>query len=122
MLNKESRSYFQRAFALSGSVFQEYIFTKANHVQIIQDCSNITEIRKLTEYLKTENSSELLNCPLSESDRDCWVAVIESNRTKDAFLTKTPEQIYNASTDEAPIMDTMVSFTGQVVYLCVGCR
>lgn len=118
MLNKESRSYFQRAYAASGSVFQPYVFTKANHVQIIQACSNATKIENLLGYLKNSNSSELLNCPPTETQSlEVWVPIIERNGTKNAFLTKTPEEIYNNG-GEAPIMDTMFSFTGQVC-LCI---
>lgn len=119
MLNKESRSYFQRAYAASGSLFQSYVFSKANHTKIVQKCSNITETDKLMEYLKTENSSALIKCPRLEGPmvefNIEWVPVIESNATKSAFLTKTPEEIFNGPTEELPIMDTLFSFTGEVL-------
>lgn len=118
MLNKQSRSYFQRAYAISGSAVNSFAFTKVNHVQLIRDCSKNTEMDKLIEYLKTENTSTLFQCPHLESPNDIyeiWAPVIESNETNDAFLTKTPEEIYKYSTEELPIMDTMFSFTAQVL-------
>lgn len=76
-------------------------------------------MEKLMEYLKTQNSSTLLNCTSienpGESDDNTWVPVIENNTANGAFLTKTPEEIYNDPTEEAPAVDTMFSFTSLVL-------
>lgn len=117
MLNKESRLYFQRAFAASSSAFDSYALTKVDHVQHIEECFEINGMEKLIEYLKTENSSTLMSCSPFENPYEpykIWVPVIESNTTKDAFLTKHPEEIYNDLTEEIPTMDAMFSFTAQV--------
>lgn len=119
MLNKQSRSYFQRAFPMSGTAFHSYVITKANHVQSIRECSNIFEMDKLIEYLKTEKSTALLDCPHLEFPDDfelIWAPVIESEDTEGAFLIKTPHEIYCDPNEDAPIMDTMFSFTAQVLH------
>lgn len=121
MLNKESRSYFQRAYADSGSAFQPYVFTRTDHVQHVQNCSNITETDKLLEYLKTVNSSNLMRACSLEVTPDIfnivWSAVVESNDTKHAFITKTLEEIYKDANDGALAIDAMFSFTGQEIPL-----
>lgn len=118
MLNKKSRSYFQRAFAASGTTFNSFALSDVSHTQILQECSKITEMDKLMEYLRTENSSTLISCPLIDAAADVfnpvWAPVVESNNTKNAFLTKTPKEIYNNPSGEAPVMDAMFSFTAQV--------
>lgn len=86
-------------------------------MKIVQKCSNITGTNELIEYLKTENATTLLNCSPPNFGPDfflTWVPVIESNNTKDAFLTKTPEEIYMDPNEDAPAMDAMFSFTSQV--------
>lgn len=115
MVNQESRKYFKRAFADSSSVFDAYAMRSRNHVQQVQECSKIHEMDKLIEYLKKESGDELVNCyPFAfSSDLDpVWVPTIEKPNTKGAFLTKSPEEIYESN--EAPIMDSMFSFMAQV--------
>lgn len=118
MLNKESRSYFQRAFALSGSVFNSFAFSEVkNHTKVVEECSKSNDMEKLMEYLRTANESALIDCPhVDPTDTVLyWSPVIESNTTNDAIITKSPEEIYN-NPDEAPVMDAMFSFTAQVLY------
>lgn len=118
MLNKESRSYFNRAFAASGTAITTNALTKVNHVQQVQECSKIVEMDKLIEYLKTENSNTLIKCPQFENPvnlNTIWAPVVESIDTKGAFLTKTPREIYSDPDEGVPIMDTMFSFTSQVL-------
>lgn len=112
MLNKESRKYFQRAFAVSGTAIR----SNADHAELIQKYSTFNKTGKLIDFLRTESSIALLNISYLETADDLfvWSPVIEGNHTKDAFLTRTPKEIYSDSTEEAPIMDTLFSFTAQV--------
>lgn len=100
---------------MSSSVFSSYAMRKTDHVQQIQECSQIYDSAKLLEYLKTANSSAFDTCyPWSfpgELD-PIWVPTIESTSAKEAFLTKTLEEIYNST--KAPNMDAMFSFAAQV--------
>lgn len=118
MLSKESRKYFQRAFSASGTAFQPYALTKVDHVQHVKDCLNVTEMDELLKHLKSDDSDTLMNCPHYESSGDfslIFAPVIESENTTNAFLTKTPEGIYNdLAGEDAPVMDAMFSFTAQV--------
>lgn len=119
MLNKESRSYFQRVLAASGTALTTNAITKVNHVQQLQECWKINEMDKLIEYLKSESSDTLMKCPQFENPvnlNKVWAPVVESNATKGAFLTKTPREIYSDPDEELPFMDTMFSFTSQVPY------
>lgn len=123
MLNRESRKYFQRVFAASGSAFQSYLFTNVNHAQHVQNCLNITEASQLIALLKIESISVLISCPALEalddfSSSPIWVPVIENTNTKNAFFTKTPQEIYNYPAG-APMMDAMFSFTAQEAPLAV---
>lgn len=114
MLNKESRLYFQRAFASSNVAFDSY----ENHTQHIQNCAKLNGTEQLIEYLKTENCSSLIECGslrTPDQPRAVWSPVIESNNTNGAFLTKKLDDIYNDPNEVAQlIMDTMFSFTAQV--------
>lgn len=115
MANEVSRKYFNRAFAMSSSGFNPYALRKADHVQEIQKCSQMYDMDKLIEYLKTANGSAFDTCyPWTfPGDLDpIWVPTIEKSNTKGAFLTKTLEEIYQS--DKAPIMDSMFSFASRV--------
>lgn len=115
MLHDESRKYFNRVFAFSGSAFCAYAMRKPNHVQLIQECSQIYDMNKLIDYLKSSKTSTLNACypwiyPGGLISK--WVPTIESPNTKGRFFTKTPDDIY--SSGKAPPMDSMFSFTSQV--------
>lgn len=116
MLNSGSRKYFNRVYASSGSAFSAYALRKANHLRLIQECFKIKEMSSLVDYLKTANASTLNQCYRLEFPGEMlptWVPTIERVGTKGAFFEKTPDEIYSSS--EAPIMDTMFSFTSQVL-------
>lgn len=116
MLNDESRKYFKRVFASSGSAFCAYALRKANHVQRTQKCFKIKQMSKLINYLKLAKPSTLTACdPLIYPGgiTPKWVPTIESPNTKGAFITKSPDEIYSLGKTFA--MDSMFSFTSQVV-------
>ncbi|XP_055312058.1 esterase B1-like isoform X2 [Sitodiplosis mosellana] len=116
MLNEESRKYFNRAFALSSSSLNNYVLYEPNHLERMQKISNIQDKLQLVEYLKTADSTELAKI-LRTNDLEqvllqkAWNPTIESPETKDAFITKTSEEIYKS--DKAPVMDTMFSIVSQ---------
>ena len=117
MLNEESRKYFNRAFAFSSSALNYYALHEQNHLDRMQQYLNIQDNQHLIEYLKTV-SSVTLSKILRTSDlgqfllETAWVPTTESANNKEPFITKTPAEIYES--DEAPIIDTMFSFTSQV--------
>lgn len=117
MLNEESRKYFNRAYLGSSSVLSHYTLSEVDHLQRMKEFSKIDDKDKLIEYLKTTSSDVLSTChPFSmngESLSVPWVPTIENPNTVGAFITKTPEDIYNS--DRAPVMDAMLSFTSKVI-------
>lgn len=78
MLNAESRKYFNRVFAMSSSALSAYAVWKVSQFEQIQECSQIYEMDKLIEYLKTASSSVLLECYTLNMGSDnrkffcCW--------------------------------------------------
>lgn len=113
MLNEESRKYFNRAYLMSSSAFSFYAFSKANHVDKVKECSGIADNNRLIEYLKTAESSALSKCYRLEKEFiTTWIPTVEPPETVGAFLTKTPDEIYDS--DEAPTIDALFSFTFQV--------
>lgn len=115
MLNRESQKYFNRAFASSGSAFDNFALTYENHVHYVQHSLKINHLNKMIEYLKTASSSELRKlAPTWTGSKyySVWAPSIEKSNTPNAFLTKTPEEIYNSA--DAPILDAMFSFMAQV--------
>lgn len=119
MLNTESRKYFNRAFASSGTALNFAVLHRTNHVQLLQKHTEIYDPKKLVEYLKTANEHVLRTFspfnPKSGSLLTPWVPTVERANISGAFLTKTPEEIYNSN--EAPAMDTMFTFNAQVKYI-----
>lgn len=118
MLNEESRKYFNRAFALSSSALNHYVLYEPNHLERMQNFSNIQEKQKLVEFLKTADSGDLAKVQTTNDFGNIlleapWVPTIESFGTKGAFIAKSPEEIYKS--DEAPVMDVMFSFDSQVI-------
>lgn len=116
MLNKVSRSYFTRAFCLSGTSLNPFHNLYRNdQLQLAKKCFQIYDTDELVEFLKTANQSSLLKCGDKLGTRYfIWLPTIESPNAPEAFLTKTPEEIYNS--DDAPVMDTMFSVVNKVVY------
>ena len=107
MLNEKSRKYFTRAFVSSGSV-NAWQFRKNNHVDELQECLQTKKTgNQLSEYLKTAKNSALSNCNYLS-----YVPVYESSDTKGAFISETPDEIYNST--KAPVMDAMFSYNSQV--------
>lgn len=116
LLNKESRQYFNRAFASSGSALNAW--QSENHVKLIQECSKSNGTTEMIEFLKTATSQKLLNCkPKTQpgSVDQSWLPTIESQQTRGAFLTQPPDEIYK-SNRPLPI-HTMFSFNSQVFSL-----
>lgn len=108
MLNEQSRKYFTRAFATSGSV-SSWLLRKDDHVKQIQWCLRIKKTgNELVEYLKTANISTLFKCKFFPG-----AVFIESPNTPGAFISETPAEIYNSG--KAPAMDAMFGFTSQVI-------
>lgn len=117
MLNEISRNYFNRTFVSSSSVFNMYALRRKDHVKILQNCTQLDDIEQIVEYLKTTDMASILyGCyPLksfSERFWYIWVPTIEAPTTPGAFLTKTPNEIYNST--ERPVMDAMFNFMAEV--------
>lgn len=113
MLNKVSRSYFSRAYCLSGTAFNTFYNLEVNdQLQHAKKCFRIHDTEKLIEYLKTSNLSSLIECNILDTDFKGWLPTIEHSNAPAAFLTKTPDEIYNSN--EAPALDAMFSVTSQV--------
>lgn len=116
MLNKESQNYFNRAFASSGAALIFFVLHKANHVELLKKYTGIYDTKALIDYLKIADEYVLRTISPFDSKLGSllttWVPTIERANIKGAFLTKTPEEIYNSS--EAPVMDTMFTFNTQV--------
>lgn len=114
MLNPESRKYFNRVFMMSSTALAAPAIWKASQLEQIQECSKIHKMTELIKYLKTANSSVLLQCYALQITRfrSIWLPTIEDPSVFGAFMTKTPEEIYKSN--EAPAMDAMFSFTTQV--------
>lgn len=117
MLNAESRKYFNRAFASSGTGSVWFILRKANHVPEIRKClrTNETNMDKLVAQLKTADRRVLQMCSLHDFSKSfvlTWVPTVEKANAREPFLTKSPNDIYNS--DDAPIMDSLFSFNAEV--------
>lgn len=118
MLNKISRKYFKRAFAMSGSLFSYFALTEGDHVNRIKECFNINEHYSLIEFLKTSASEILTQCHFTKdwgkTLKPKWTPTIEVSTAENAFLTQSPDEIYDSA--EAPVIDSLFSFTTQVFY------
>lgn len=107
MLNSESRKYFTRAYLNSGSA-SPWKVQDFNHTQRLQKCLEVNATGSaLVEYMKAVNFTTLAKC-----SNLTWIVFYESPDATDAFITKTPHEIYNS--DNPPVMDTMSSITSQV--------
>lgn len=116
MLNVESRKYFHRAFLSSGTVFNYFALSEANHLALLQKYTQISDTTELIEFLKTTdlktlneyNSYEGFDKLLSVT----WIPTIETNATTDAFITMHPEEMY-ALGKVLPV-DILFGFTKRV--------
>lgn len=117
MLNMESRKYFNRAYSSSGSALNFFVLRKENHIKQVQMCAQTNELSQMLEYLKTTNDTILAHCCTSDGPGcghyPIWTPTIENTSTTGAFLTKTPEEIYNS--DLSLTMDAMFSINSQVI-------
>lgn len=116
MLNAKSRKYFHRAFVMSGSIYSYFALTEGNHLEKIKECASITNTIQIIEYMKTANSSDILTCYFKDdwgkTIKPEWVPTIEPKGTTNAFITQSPDIIWNSS--KAPVIDTLFSFTSKV--------
>lgn len=117
MLNEESRKYFNRGYAMSGSALNYFALTTGDHLERMKKCSDSKDMNKIIEYLKTTDSEELTQCHFRQNWGDVlpksqWTPTIESPDTEGAFLTQLPEEIYNSS--KAPAFDLLLGFDSQV--------
>lgn len=113
MLNKESRKYFTRAYLVSSSVFSKYVISEANNVKQVQNCAQMKDDRQLIDYLKTANASVLKTCDEYEGRLITkWKVTIEHPDAIEAFITKTPDDIY--SSGEVSAIDAVFSFASAV--------
>lgn len=117
MLNPESRKYFQRAFASSGVALIYFVVRKSSHVHTLQECTGIQDPKALLGYLQIADADTLRRCSpdivKGGSLLNSWVPSVERKNINRPFLTKTPEEIYDAN--EVPAMDTMFTFNTQVL-------
>lgn len=115
MLNEESQNLYNRAFASSGTAINFFALHRINHLERVQKCFQTNDMGHLIEYLKVADRNTLMNCyPFIIPDDlyPVWVPTVENTNASDAFLTKTPYEIYNS--DLAPQMDAIFGFTSQV--------
>lgn len=92
-----------------------FALKRINHLERVQKCFQANDMGHLIEYLKVADRNILMNCyPFIIPDDlyPVWVPTIENRNASDAFLTKTPYEIYDS--DEAPQMDAIFGFTSQV--------
>lgn len=83
----------------------------------MQECSQVNDANKLIEYLKTADTKVLAACHTTNTLGKIllqvpWVPTIEKSTATNAFLTKTPEEIYNSY--DAPVMDALFTFASKV--------
>lgn len=102
---------------MSGSAYNYFAFTEMNHLDRIEECSMSTNSDKMMEYLKWMNAEELVKCHFDfekwgKTLKPKWTPTLEHPGAKGAFITQTPDDIYNS--DKAPVIDTMMSFTSAV--------
>lgn len=115
MLNEESRKYFNRVYIGSGPTLTDRTFAQENHIERMQNFTQIVDVNSMIEYLKTANSDSLDDCgemnSFGRTIKLSWSPTIE-NRTNRAFITETPEEMYNSG--KVPPMDALFSFTSKV--------
>lgn len=111
-LNEASRKYFTRAFTSSGVISFWNLPTESN-VQKIHTCLGINATgNSLAEYMRTANSSVLKNC-----DKTLWFLCIESPNAANAFITKTPKEIYTSG--KASVLDILFATASWVMGISI---
>lgn len=118
MLNIESRKYFQRAFAASGSALNYFALRKENHLEQVRMCARTSDTNQMLKYLKTAGTIALANCCVRgyypDGDKyPMWLPTIEKANTRGAFHTQTPQDIYNSHF--APAVDVMFGLNSHVL-------
>lgn len=122
MLNAESRKYFSRAIVSSGTAFSYFALSQGNHMQLMQTFTKIDDRNELIEYLKTADS-QVLNEYNSFKGFEkllstAWTPTIEIPTANRAFITETPEEMYNTGSGAA--MDVLFTFTSRVMFFNVS--
>lgn len=101
---------------MSSTAFNFYALTERSRLNVIKECSKLNDIEQIISYLKKTDTNTIAKCHrhngLLDIDNITWMPTIESAETPGAFLTKTPEEIYESGA--APMMDVMFSFTSKV--------
>lgn len=72
----------------------------------MQNCTKINDVDELAKHLATTDVRNLLE--YNKDNMMTWAPTIERLNAPNAFLVKSPEEIYNSS--KAPVLDTMFSF------------
>lgn len=117
MLNEESRKYFNRAHAASGTVFNYFgAPPKGNHLERMLECSQTNDQMSLIQYLKTAPAEDLVKCHFAmnwgKTIKPEWGPSIEKEDARMPFITQSLDEIYNSG--KAPVIDAFFSFTDQV--------
>lgn len=116
MLNKESRRYFKRALVMSGSVYSIFALTETNHLKKMQQCAHTKDVNQIIEYVQTSDYKDIVQCYFKDDWKETlkgeWIPTIEAPGTINGFITESPDEIYASS--NAPVIDTLFSFTSQV--------
>lgn len=112
MLNKESRRFVNRAYLASGSSLNPafHPWRRPSQMQNVKIYFQKNDTNTLIEYLKIASNKDLIY-----SASHFWIPVVENRNAPSAFLTDVPENILKSR--DAPVMDTMFSFTDQVLYV-----
>lgn len=69
----------------------------------------------MVKYLQTAKSEDIVKCRPYQIGNDrsvTWVPTVEHASIRGAFLTKTPEEVYDSR--DPPILDAMFSFNSKV--------
>lgn len=107
MLNRESRNYFHRSFVASGTSLNSYRPNDGAELQLMQRCTQIYDVDKLIQYLKTASSSSIAEC--NRMGTAIWSPTVECSNAPKAFITESPDELYT-SAETAPIVNAMFSF------------
>lgn len=103
---------------MSGSAFTYFALTEGDHMKRMQNCSKTNDMKMVVKYLKTTETDVIAQCGFEtvwgKTLKPNWTPTIEKPNTVGAFITQSPDDIYNS--DSAPVMDTMFSITNQVSF------
>lgn len=115
MANEESRKYFNRAYILSGSLFNYFALTEEGHLERMLECSQTKDQTSLIDYLKTTDAEKLLECYFvtdwGKTIKPKWAPTIEKPNAKMPFITQSLDKTY----ENTPALDVVFSFTDQVI-------